>query len=118
MKDLFDIIPARGEGVFDVRLNPDHAVFQGHFPGNAVLPGVCSMMIVRECASSLVARPLQYVHVKESKFLAAITPDAHLTVAIRLSTNADTGDVYTLDATIRCGEITMLKLKARLEPDE
>lgn len=112
MKGLFEIISGREDGVFEVRLNPDHAVFQGHFPGNPVLPGVCSLMIVRECASRTVGLPLRYVSVRESKFLATITPDARLTVELKLSTD---GSDFPLDAKICCGETIMLKLKARLK---
>ena len=101
--------------MFEVRLNPGHVIFRGHFPGNPVLPGVCSLMIVRECASRMAGLPLVYAAVKESKFLAAITPGACLTIGLRLSND---GEGYPLDATIGCGETTMLKLKARLTPDE
>ncbi len=115
MKRLYEIVSDGEDGIFEVRLNPGHAVFQGHFPGNPVLPGICSLMIVRECASRMAGRPLEYASVRESKFLAAITPDNHLTVDLKLSN--DNGD-YLLAATICCGETTMLKLKARLKSDE
>ncbi len=82
----------------------------------AAIPGVCSLMIVRECASLLAARPLRYSTVRESKFLAAITPDTRLEVATKI-TATDAAD-YTLEATIHHGATTMLKLKARLTPDE
>jgi len=97
--------------VFEVRLNPDHAVFKGHFPGNHVLPGVCSLMIVRECASRMAGRSLRYAEVRESKFLSVITPNMSLTVDVRLTDG-------NLSATIHDRETTMLKLKATLEPDE
>ncbi len=120
MKDLYEISPAHGagEGVFEVRLNPGHDIFRGHFPGNPVLPGICSLMLVRDCASRLAARPLRYASVRESKFLAAITPDAHPTVRIKLTAADPETDARTLDATIQSGDVTMLKLKARLTPDE
>ncbi len=115
MKGLYEITSRPESGLFEVRLNPSHAIFRGHFPGNPVLPGVCSLMIVRECASLSAGVPLRYASLGESKFLAAITPDARPTVGLKLS--KDSGG-YTLGATIRCGETVMLKLKARLEPDE
>jgi 3-hydroxyacyl-[acyl-carrier-protein] dehydratase len=115
MKELYEITSGRENGVFEVRLNPVHAIFDGHFPGNPVLPGVCSMMIVRECASRTVGQPLRSASIRESKFLAAITPDPILSVKLKLSTQ-DHG--YSLDATICLGETTMLKLKAHLIPDE
>lgn len=118
MRGLYEISDAGGsrgengfEGRFRVRLNADHAVFAGHFPGNPVLPGVCSLQIVRECASLLAGRPLRYVSIRESKFLSVITPDTLLEVDVRLADG-------NLTATISGGGATVLKLKATLESDE
>jgi 3-hydroxyacyl-[acyl-carrier-protein] dehydratase len=115
MKGLCNITAGPEDGLFEVRLNPDHDLFRGHFPDNPVLPGVCSMMIVRECASLIAGRSLRYAAVRECKFLAAITPGDSLSVRLRLTTEDDD---HTLDATIHHSETTMLKLKARLIPDE
>ncbi len=115
MKDLYEITGSTGEGVFEVRLNPDHDIFRGHFPGNPVLPGICSLMIVRECASRMAGLPLTYACVGESKFLSAITPEAELSIALKVTGE---GGVYTLSATICSEYTTMLKLKANLIPDE
>jgi 3-hydroxyacyl-[acyl-carrier-protein] dehydratase len=117
--ELFEIYPAwrdeAGADVFRVMLNAEHAVFGGHFPDNPILPGVCSLMIVRECAWQTAGVRLRYVAVKESKFLSAITPDADLTVKLKLSEEENT---YSLNATISSGETIMLKLKATLTSDE
>lgn len=115
MKGLFEITPSGEDGLFEVRLNPDHAVFSGHFPGKPILPGVCSLMIVRECASSLAGRPLRYTSIKESKFLSAVTPSEAPVVKLRLMTD---GETYTADATISAAETIKLKLKAILTTDE
>jgi 3-hydroxyacyl-[acyl-carrier-protein] dehydratase len=112
MKGLYIITAGAEQGTFEATLNPDHAVFAGHFPGNPVLPGVCSMMIVRECASRMAGKQLRYAAVGECKFLSAITPELEL--KIRLNINYD----FSLNATIHCGETVMLKLKARLTTDD
>ncbi len=116
-----DITSGTPDGEFRVRLDPQHAIFRGHFPGNPVLPGICSLMIVRECASRMAGAPLRYNCVQESKFLSAIipAPDTLLAVRIKLSQGPQAGQ-YGLDATIQDAEagVTMLKLKASLQPDE
>ncbi len=111
MKGLYEISPCAEEGLFEVRLNPGHDIFEGHFPGNPVLPGVCSLMIVRECASRMAGVPLRYASVRESKFLAAITPENRLDIRLKLT---EEGDNHQLSATINSGDTTMLKLKADL----
>jgi 3-hydroxyacyl-[acyl-carrier-protein] dehydratase len=112
MRELYTTSATAEATLFEVRLNPAHPLFGGHFPGNPVLPGVCSMMAVRECAGLVAGRALRYASVGECKFLKAITPDDTLSVSVKLA------EGYALTATIQCAETLALKLKARLVPDE
>ncbi len=41
-------------GVFRVALNADCEVYQGHFPGEPVCPGVCNIQMIKECAEMLL----------------------------------------------------------------
>jgi len=40
---LFDYDPDAGILNSRIALNKDHPVFEGHFPGNPILPGVCTV---------------------------------------------------------------------------
>ena len=31
---------------FSLELNPEHPVYEGHFPGNPVVPGVCQVQMI------------------------------------------------------------------------
>jgi 3-hydroxyacyl-[acyl-carrier-protein] dehydratase len=35
-----------------IELNPDHTVYQGHFPEHPVVPGVCLLQLIKEWAQS------------------------------------------------------------------
>jgi 3-hydroxyacyl-[acyl-carrier-protein] dehydratase len=111
MNDLYDIVPRADEGLFGVRLNPGHPIFSGHFPDRPVLPGICSLIVIRRCAELFRGRTLVFSAIRESKFLATITPEAELTVRLQLTEEA--GE-YSLTAEIRKEETVMLKLKATL----
>lgn len=111
MKDLFDITPRPNGSAFDVKLNALHPVFAGHFPANPVLPGICSLMIVRECAERATGREMRYDVIQRSKFLAAITPDTQITVVVNMS------EPNLLESVIVDAEGTaMVKLKATMMP--
>jgi glycosyltransferase involved in cell wall biosynthesis/3-hydroxymyristoyl/3-hydroxydecanoyl-(acyl carrier protein) dehydratase len=112
MKELYAITAAPGEGVFEVELDPGHEVFAGHFPGNPVLPGVCSLSIVRECASRVAGESLCYVAVRESKFLGVISPSMKLRVEVSLAENEEGG--LALTASISNEEQVMVKVRATL----
>ena len=57
-----------------IELNPDHTVYQGHFPEHPVVPGVCLLQLIKECAENIRQQKLQIVQVSSCKFLSAINP--------------------------------------------
>lgn len=98
----------------NVELNPHHAIYQGHFPGNPVLPGVCTLQIIKECLEKLMGSTLQYAQVNSCKYLAVVNP----TVAPRLQLNLavkplDDHQIQLL-ADGRTGDTDFIKLKATL----
>src|SRR4051812_16238351 len=57
-----------------VKIDPDHAVFHGHFPGQPVLPGVCLIEMVKELLGEIGKRPYQLVNASNIKFLQIADP--------------------------------------------
>lgn len=39
-----------GKQAIEIELNPGHVLYQGHFPGQPVVPGVCTLQIIKESA--------------------------------------------------------------------
>lgn len=37
-----------GKREIEIELNPGHALYQGHFPGQPVVPGVCTLQMIKE----------------------------------------------------------------------
>lgn len=68
-----------------VKLNPDCAVYQGHFPGNPVSPGVCNMRMLQQCAEQVIGLPLDIEQIDSCRFLSVITPKTHSVLTVRLS---------------------------------
>ena len=42
-----------------IKLNPGHPVYQGHFPGHPVVPGVCLLQLIKECVEDIRQQKLQ-----------------------------------------------------------
>lgn len=61
-------------GSFLLRLNPDHVIYQAHFPGEPITPGVCIVQIGKELMEELVGKSLEVARVKNVKFLSVISP--------------------------------------------
>lgn len=57
-----------------VALQPNHAIFRGHFPGQPVLPGVCMMEMIVEIAGDHFKRQFRIKGGPLVKFLRMIDP--------------------------------------------
>jgi 3-hydroxyacyl-[acyl-carrier-protein] dehydratase len=66
-------IPVRKFHVL-IKLDPNHAVYLGHFPGNPVVPGVCQVQIIKELAESILKTDLVINKSDNIKFLSMIVP--------------------------------------------
>lgn len=62
-------------GIFLLRLNPDHVIYQAHFPGEPITPGVCIVQMGKELMEELLDKSLAVARVKNVKFLSVISPE-------------------------------------------
>lgn len=60
---------------FDVRLNAEHPIYGGHFPGDAVTPGVCILQIACDLMEKTQNAPLFIQTLKNVKFMKVIRPN-------------------------------------------
>ncbi len=63
-----------GKYKVEISLNQNHDIFNGHFPGNPVTPGVCMMQIVKETTEGLLQKKLSLTSANNIKFMAIINP--------------------------------------------
>lgn len=68
---------------------PTFSGFQGHFPGNPVLPAVIQLMTARESIIKQTGRNLLVTNVSRAKFQKIITPDIPVTVVWTLREQED-----------------------------
>lgn len=69
-----NLLLSRSNTSFRLRLNPEHFIYQAHFPGEPVTPGVCILQIGKELLAELLLESLEITHVKNVKFLSVISP--------------------------------------------
>ena len=69
-----EVLSSRSNTSFRLRLNPEHFIYQAHFPGEPVTPGVCILQIGKELLAELLQESLEITHVKNVKFLSVISP--------------------------------------------
>lgn len=70
---------------FLISLNPDHQVYQGHFPGDPICPGVCSIQMIRECAEIVLGQRLTIGTVSQCRFMELLTPSKNKDLLLKLT---------------------------------
>jgi 3-hydroxyacyl-[acyl-carrier-protein] dehydratase len=96
----------------EVELMQDHPIYEGHFPGQPVVPGVCTLTIIRECIGKILSKSVSFDSIKECKYVSALIPEEGLKIIINLTLAAD-GGVKVVVERVDNKQIA-LKLKATL----
>ena len=107
----------RGEGLsakYRVAILPECNVYDGHFPGDPVCPGVCNIETIKECAILLCGEQLRYSTIKQCRLTALATPTVCPEVDVQVNLSpSDEG--YALQATIADDRQTYMILKGQLD---
>ena len=68
-----------------IELNPKHEIFDGHFPNNPIMPGVCMIQIIKELTELFTSQNLFLSKVSNVKFMAIINPFTHSILDLNLN---------------------------------
>ena len=73
----------------EIKLNADHFIFNGHFPGSPVTPGVVQLQIVKELLEQHLSKNLQMKTMRTCKFLKVINPEETPYIQIDIKFNQE-----------------------------
>jgi len=96
-------IALNDESIFGIILLSDYHVYEGHFPGNPVSPGVCTIQMIKECAELLADKRLMLVYLAKCRFSAMLSPQSSSRRWLRLrltETDEEKNANYQVIATI------------------
>lgn len=100
------------EGILaKVHLNKNHAIFEGHFPGNPVMPGVCMIQIIKELTEETTGKNLFLAVSSNIKFMAIINPEKNPDLQLSIDITQENGEVKVKNTT-SFEETVALKLNA------
>ena len=92
-----------------VTFNQKHPVFEGHFAGNPIVPGVVQIQIIKSLLELKMGKSLVLVQAKNIKFLSIISPDKYPKVEVAIRAKVFENDLIKVHATLQSGEITFMK---------
>lgn len=87
INDFFKVLETSiGELGFSttIKLNPEHVVYAGHFPGHPVTPGVIQLQIVHELLENHFDKKLRLSEMPNCKFLKIINPKETLQLVVHI----------------------------------
>src|SRR5512145_2147637 len=109
--ESLEIAETRDKITAHVRLNKEHYIFEGHFPGNPILPGVCTVQIIRELLQKALEKELQLSKAGNIKYLGFISPVATPELQFDLTIkNTEQGSV-NCSATVSAAGNTLCSFK-------
>lgn len=100
-----------------VELNPLHQIFEGHFPGLPVVPGVCMMQMVKELVETVTGNKTMLSKADMMKFLVIINPLENRIVDVELKYKANEMDRLEVNASIMVGTAVCFKFKGLFIPE-
>jgi len=83
-----------------IELNAGHAIFHGHFPGNPVLPGACTVQIIKELLANQLHRNLVMKRAGIIKYLSFINPEMNPQINLDLQVKEGEEGLLTCNATV------------------
>ncbi len=94
-----------------ITIDPMHSIFEGHFPGQPVLPGVCQMQIAKELVEKALERRIFLSESIQSKFLQMVDPTDSNVLDVAIDYNLCEQSV-TAQAVIKAGGEVFFKMDA------
>ena len=97
---------------FDIAINSKHAIFEGHFPNNPIMPGVCMMQITKDIVEDVTGSKLFMKKCSNVKFMAIINPEINKNLNLKIDiSHTDDGEIKIKNVT-KFDETIALKLSA------
>jgi 3-hydroxyacyl-[acyl-carrier-protein] dehydratase len=97
-----------------LELNPSHRIFDGHFPGQPVVPGVCMMQMIKEILETVLTKETRLFKADYLKFLIVINPKENRLIQAELQYDLNSNGEISVIGTLLNEAKIYLKCKAQL----
>jgi len=98
-----------------LRLNRQSPIFNGHFPGTPIVPGVCSIQMIQELLEKATSKKFMLTGADNIKFLGIINPDEIPEIDVELTFKQEDQGAIAVSATIAGNGNVLLKFKGRFK---
>lgn len=92
-----------------IEIDKTHSIFEGHFPNQPIVPGVCMIQIIKEILEKHFNKKLYFTTGNNIKFLSMINPEVNNLLNVEISYS--TSSPEDVDARLFWGETIFFKVK-------
>ncbi len=113
--DFFTMLTLeKGDGMVKAGLlwNTEHPIFQGHFPGQPVVPGVCMIQLIQETLEQALEKPVELISSTQVKFLHVIDPRQFPSTDLLLQYSVNENGTYQVTSTLMKEKTNFMKMNA------
>ena len=96
-------------------INANHKIFEGHFPNQPIVPGVCMMQMVKEIMEHILGKKTNLVKAADMKFLAVINPQVNNFIHTSIKYSTDENGRINITASLFKDELVHFKFKGQLQ---
>ena len=114
---LFSIVSEHktdSQADFTIRLNGNNPIYKGHFPNEAITPGVCLIQMAVDLFSQTMKQPYHLAKAKNVKFLQIIRPNEHPEIHYRLTWEKTEDELFAVKVLIDDGVVTFSKMSLQM----
>lgn len=118
LNDFFTIndkVTSETEIWAELCINANHKIFEGHFPNQPVVPGVCMMQMVKEILELVINKETNLVQAADMKFLAVINPLENNLIHASIKYAADESGAINVVASLFKDELVHFKFKGQFK---
>ena len=93
-----------------IKLNSKHPIYEGHFPEQAIVPGVSQIQIISEVLSIVTNQKLTLRSATNIKYLAIIIPEKNNLLQVNVDFKINDDISYHVKASIQSDDIVFCKI--------
>lgn len=98
LNSMFTVVEVQDANHYRIALHPEHIIYQAHFPGHPITPGVCIVKMLTEL------KGVKLVEIKNLKFVTPLSPVEDPEVSVSFDKVQEDGDVVRLRGSIVDGD--------------
>jgi 3-hydroxyacyl-[acyl-carrier-protein] dehydratase len=121
LNDLYTIKRVMRDGksnkmTIEIKLNPSNEIFKGHFPGDPILPGACTVQILKELLIGQTGRNLILTKAAFIKYLSFINPEVNSIINFDIEIKEIENNRILCDASVHSESVVFCRFKGEFGP--